>query len=38
MKRNGHGEKALGEKSILTPNAGSLPVSEQAEEVWIREL
>jgi hypothetical protein len=37
MKRNGHGGKESDEKSILTPSAGSLSVSEQAGEVWIRE-
>ena len=37
-KRNGHGGKELGEKSTSRPNAGSSSVSEQAGEVWIREL
>jgi len=36
MKRSGHGGRESGEKSILTPSAGSWSVSEQAGEVWIR--
>jgi len=37
MRRNGRGGKELDEKSIVTPNAGSLSVSEQEGEVWILE-